>query len=74
MATEIIQYIDTGKNLTSFEAKSLYVGILMDTKNFTVKTGVRTFESASYILQSSPLNVTNADSVPPETEVSLNDG
>ncbi len=49
MATEIMQYIDSGKLLTAFEAKSLYVGLLMDTKNFTVKTGVRTFESASYL-------------------------
>ena len=49
MATEILQYIDSDKKLTPFEAKALYVGILMDTKNFTVKTGVRTFESASYL-------------------------
>lgn len=49
MATEILQYIDSDKKLTPFEAKALYVGILLDTKNFTVKTGVRTFESASYL-------------------------
>lgn len=49
MATEILQYIDNSKNLTSFEAKALYTGILMDTKNFGVKTGVRTFEAASYL-------------------------
>ncbi|MDD6735550.1 MAG: DHH family phosphoesterase [Clostridiales bacterium] len=49
MATEILQYINDSKKLTAFEAKSLYVGILMDTKNFTVKTGVRTFEAASYL-------------------------
>lgn len=49
MATEILQYIDSDKKLTPFEAKALYVGILMDTKNFTIKTGVRTFESASYL-------------------------
>ncbi len=49
MATEILQYIDDNKKMTTFEAKSLYVGILMDTKNFSLKTGVRTFESASYL-------------------------
>lgn len=49
MATEIMQYIDTEKKMTSLEAKALYVGLLMDTKNFTIKTGVRTFESASYL-------------------------
>lgn len=49
MATEIMQYINDNKKITAFEAKSLYVGILMDTKNFTVKTGVRTFEAASFL-------------------------
>lgn len=49
MASEILQYIDSTKKLTPFEAKALYVGILTDTRNFTVKTGVRTFESASYL-------------------------
>lgn len=49
MATEILQYINDSRKLTPFESKALYVGILMDTKNFTVKTGVRTFEAASYL-------------------------
>lgn len=49
MATEILQYIDDNKNMNSFEAKALYMGMLMDTKNFSVKTGVRTFEAASYL-------------------------
>ena len=49
MITEIMQYIDDKKKMTTFEAKALYVGILMDTKNFSMKTGVRTFESASYL-------------------------
>ena len=49
MATEILQYIDTNKKMTAFESKALYTGILMDTKNFSVKTGVRTFEAASYL-------------------------
>ena len=49
MATEIMQYIDDRRSLTSFEAMALYVGILMDTKNFITKTGVRTFEAASYL-------------------------
>ncbi len=49
MATEILQYIDTNKKMTAFESKALYTGILMDTKNFGVKTGVRTFEAASYL-------------------------
>ncbi len=31
------------------EAEALYAGIMMDTKNFTFKTGVRTFEAAAYL-------------------------
>lgn len=49
MATEILQYIDSAKKMSTFEAKALYVGMVIDTKNFTVKTGVRTFEAASYL-------------------------
>lgn len=49
MATEIIQYIDDKRTISPFEAKVLYLGILLDTKNFMVKTGVRTFEAASFL-------------------------
>ncbi len=49
MATELLEYMDLGSSLTSLEAESLYTGILMDTKNFMLKTGVRTFEAASYL-------------------------
>lgn len=49
MVTEILQYIDNVKKMTAFEAMALYIGILIDTKNFITKTGVRTFEAASYL-------------------------
>lgn len=49
MVAEIVQYTDVGNKMNTFEAKSLYVGLLMDTKNFVMKTGVRTFEAASYL-------------------------
>ena len=49
MATELLEYMDLGSSLTTTEAECLYTGILMDTKNFIVKTGVRTFEAASYL-------------------------
>ena len=49
MVTEILQYIDDNRSMTAFEASALYVGILLDTKDFTIKTGVRTFEAASYL-------------------------
>ena len=49
MATELIEYMNVGKEITKYEAQCLYTGILMDTKNFMLKTGVRTFEAASYL-------------------------
>jgi c-di-AMP phosphodiesterase-like protein len=49
MATELLEYMNLGSSMTSEEAECLYTGILMDTKNFMVKTGVRTFEAASYL-------------------------
>ena len=49
LITEVIQYMDDTVNLQSAEAEALYAGIFMDTKNFTFKTGVRTFEAASYL-------------------------
>lgn len=49
MATELLEYMNLSSSLTTTEAECLYTGILMDTKNFIVKTGVRTFEAASYL-------------------------
>ncbi|MDO4618490.1 MAG: DHH family phosphoesterase [Clostridia bacterium] len=49
MASEILQYISDKNTISAFEAKALYMGILMDTKNFMIKTGVRTFEAASFL-------------------------
>lgn len=49
MATELLEYMDLGSSLTATEAECLYTGILMDTKNFMLKTGVRTFDAASYL-------------------------
>jgi c-di-AMP phosphodiesterase-like protein len=49
LVTEILQYVETKVVLKTFEVESLYAGIMMDTKNFTFKTGVRTFEAAAYL-------------------------
>lgn len=49
LVTELLQYAEIKVNLTTIEAESLYAGIMMDTKNFTFKTGVRTFEAAAYL-------------------------
>ena len=49
LVTELLQYAEVKINLKTIEAESLYAGIMMDTKNFTFKTGVRTFEAAAYL-------------------------
>ncbi|MBO5930054.1 MAG: DHH family phosphoesterase, partial [Clostridia bacterium] len=49
MVTEILQYTTDKMSLTKLEAEALYSGIVIDTKNFTFKTGVRTFEAASFL-------------------------
>lgn len=48
LVTELLMYLEN-INLTSDEAESLYAGIVVDTKNFMFKTGVRTFEVAAYL-------------------------
>lgn len=49
LVTELLQYTQKEVTLKTIEAESLYAGIMMDTKNFTFKTGVRTFEAAAYL-------------------------
>ena len=49
MITEILQYSKDKRALTKLEAECLYAGMVLDTKNFTFKTGVRTFEAASFL-------------------------
>ncbi len=49
LVTELLQYAEVRVDLKTIEAESLYAGIMMDTKNFTFKTGVRTFEAAAYL-------------------------
>ena len=49
LVTEILQYTDVKINLKPIEVEGLYGGIMVDTKNFTFKTGVRTFEAAAYL-------------------------
>src|SRR3546814_9363411 len=39
-------------DLTRIDATALYAGILVDTKNFAVQTGVRTFDAAAYLRRS----------------------
>lgn len=49
LVTELLQYSEVNVELKKMEAESLYAGIMMDTKSFTFKTGVRTFEAAAYL-------------------------
>ncbi len=49
LVTELLQYVEDRIRLTNIETEALYAGIVVDTKNFIFKTGVRTFEAASYL-------------------------
>lgn len=49
MVTELLQYMVEKLSLRSIEVDGLFAGIALDTKNFTVKTGVRTFEAAAFL-------------------------
>lgn len=49
LVTELIEYSQKNVKLSELEVQGLYAGIMMDTKNFTFKTGVRTFEAAAYL-------------------------
>ena len=49
LVTEILEYSQLDIELTQIEVEALYAGIMLDTKNFTFKTGVRTFEAAAYL-------------------------
>ncbi len=48
MVAELVQYIGNA-TLSQAEAEALLSGIMLDTKNFVLKTGVRTFEAAAYL-------------------------
>lgn len=49
MVTEVFQYIKDGAKLSPKEAQAVYAGMVLDTKNFSMRTGVRTFEAASFL-------------------------
>ncbi|MCX7883487.1 MAG: DHH family phosphoesterase [Caloramator sp.] len=49
LVTEILQYLIEKPKLLDIEAQVLMAGIYVDTKNFTFKTGVRTFEAAGFL-------------------------
>ncbi len=48
MVTEIVQYINSSA-IDSIDAQALLSGIMLDTKSFVLKTGVRTFEASAFL-------------------------
>jgi c-di-AMP phosphodiesterase-like protein len=52
LVTELLQYYQEDIELEKIEATALYSGIVVDTKNFAVQTGVRTFDAAAYLRRS----------------------
>ncbi len=48
LVAEVLMYTD-GIEISSNEAECIYAGLVVDTKNFMFKTGVRTFEVAAYL-------------------------
>ena len=50
MVTELAQYMGEN-NLSRVDAEALLAGIMLDTRSFVMKAGVRTFEAAAYLRQ-----------------------
>lgn len=51
LVAEILQYMVEDKKLSHFESSALLAGIMLDTKNFTTQTGIRTFEAAGLLVR-----------------------
>lgn len=49
LVTELLMYYSEDLVLSRLDATALYSGIIVDTKNFVVQTGVRTFDAAAYL-------------------------
>ena len=49
MVTELAEYVDSKPVIDSLVAQALFAGIMLDTRNFVIRSGVRTFEAAAYL-------------------------
>ncbi|WP_227395033.1 DHH family phosphoesterase [Jeotgalibacillus aurantiacus] len=49
LVTELLDYQPKHEKITMLEATALLAGIIVDTKSFTMRTGSRTFDAASYL-------------------------
>ena len=52
LVAELLQYIVEPNQLLRAEAEAMLAGIVLDTKNFTMRTGGRTFEAAAFLRRS----------------------
>jgi len=52
LITELLMYFDDYLDFNKLEATALYAGIVVDTKQFSVQSGVRTFDAAAYLRRS----------------------
>ncbi len=52
LVTELLQYMVEPKDILKGEAEAVLAGIVLDTKNFTMRTGSRTFEAAAFLRRS----------------------
>lgn len=52
LVSELVQYYGADEELPQLIASCLYAGIVVDTKNFAVQTGIRTFDAASFLRRS----------------------
>ena len=52
LITELLMYFGDDIRLGRLDATALYSGIVVDTKNFAVQTGVRTFDAAAFLRRS----------------------
>jgi c-di-AMP phosphodiesterase-like protein len=73
LVTELLMYFEDNMLLSRLDATALYSGIVVDTKNFAVQTGVRTFDAAAYLRRSGadPVMVRHLFRTDYETTVAL---
>ena len=58
LVSELLQYILQPSDVLRAEAEAMLAGISLDTKNFTMKTGVRTFEAAAFLCRAGADTIT----------------
>lgn len=73
MVTELLMYFDDKIKIGKLAATAIYSGIVVDTKNFSIQTGARTFEAAAYLRRrgADPVAVSHLFKSDYETTVSL---